>query len=322
MIIIAGMKPIDVLKALLICGALSATMLAQTDRRTDQANRDGNQQTLSVNVDLVNVLFTVADKSGRFITNLRKDDFKVLEDDKPQSISNFSNETNLPLSVALVLDTSASIMARLKFEQEAAGEFFFNALRRGTDKALVVAFDRSVSLLQDYTDDSELLTRSVGKVHAGGGTALFDAVYLAMTKKLMDQKGRHVVVIISDGNDNSSDRSIDETIETAQKTDTVMYSVSTNSPQLFGSETDRGNKYLKRLAEETGGRLFTPIKLEDLTKSFLEISNELRSQYTLAYRSTNTKLDGTYRKIRITAADKQLKVRARDGYYASRGSAK
>jgi Ca-activated chloride channel family protein len=186
---------------------------------------------------------------------------------------------------------------------------------------LVVAFDRSVALLQDYTDNSELLTRAVGRVHAGGGTALFDAVYLAMTKKLMDQKGRHVGVLISDGDDNSSDKSIDETIAMAQKTDTVIYAVSTNSPKLFGSESDRGNKNLKRLAEETGGKLFTPTKIEDLTKSFLEITNELRSQYTLAYRSTNTKRDGTYRRIRITVANKQFKVRARDGYYAFRTAA-
>jgi Ca-activated chloride channel family protein len=290
-----------------LCGALSTASWAQKD-----------PQTLSVNVDLVNVLFTVADKNGRFITNLEKDDFKVLEDDKPQTISNFSNETNLPLSIALVFDTSASIQARLKFEQEAASEFFYTTLRRGTDKALVVTFDRSVALVQDYTDNAELLTRAVGSARAGGGTAMFDAVYLAMTKKLVDQKGRHVAVIISDGDDNSSDKTIDEVIETAQKTDTVIYAVSTNSPELFGSQNDRGNKYLKRISDETGGRLFAPTKIDDLTKSFIEISKELRSQYTLGYRSTNTKRDGTYRKIRINTANKQLKVRARDGYFAAR----
>jgi Ca-activated chloride channel homolog len=315
------MKRIGLIGVLLTCVALSLTALAQNNKRPEPPKSDAGQETLSVNVDLVNVLFTVADKSGKFITSLAKEDFKVFEDEKPQSISNFSNETNLPLSVALIFDTSASILNRLKFEQEAASEFFYTTLRRGTDKALVVGFDRSVALLQDYTDDSELLTKAVGKVHAGGGTALFDAVYLAMTKKLMDQKGRHVVVIISDGDDNSSDKSIEETIETAQKTDTVIYSVGTNSPELFGSETDRGNKNLKRLADETGGKLFTPTKLEDLTKSFLEISLELRSQYTLGYRSTNLKRDGTYRKIRIASNNKQFKVRARDGYYAARTAA-
>lgn len=298
----------------------AASLVAQRDKRPEQAKADNGSQTLSVNVDLVNVLFTVADRRGRFITNLQKDEFKVSEDDKLQSVTNFSNETNLPLSIALVFDTSASILGRLKFEQEAAGEFFYTTLRRGTDKAFVITFDKTAALLQDFTDNSELLTKALGKVHAGGTTALFDAVYLSMTKKLIDQQGRHVVIIISDGDDNASETSIDEAIEMAQKTDTVIYAVGTNSTELFGSEKDRGNKYLRRLTDETGGRLFVPAKLEDLTKSFLEISEELRSQYTLAYRSTNTKRDGTYRKIRIATTNKQFKVRAREGYYASRAS--
>lgn len=279
-----------------------------------------DSQTLSVNVELVDVLFTVSDKSGRFITNLPKEDFKVFEDEQQQKLSNFSNETNLPLSVVLLFDTSASIQGRLQFEQDAAGEFFRTTLRRGKDKALVITFDRSIALAQDYTDDTELLIKALGKVHAGGNTALFDAAYEAMTKKLAGQEGRHVIIVISDGDDNLSDKSIDETIEMAQKTDTVIYAVGTSSPELFGSTKERGNKYLKRLVDETGGKLFLPVKVDDLTKSFLEISEELRSQYTLGYRSSNTKHDGTYRKIRITASNKQFKVRARDGYYAPRPS--
>jgi VWFA-related protein len=278
-------------------------------------------QTLSVNVELVNVLFTVSDKSGKFITNLPKDDFKVFEDEQQQKISNFSNETNLPLSVALLFDTSASIQGRLQFEQDAAGEFFQTTLRRGKDKALVITFDRSVALAQDYTDDTELLIKAIGKVHAGGNTAMFDAAYEAMTKKLAGQEGRHVIIVISDGDDNLSEKTLDETIEMAQKTDTVIYAVGTSSPELFGSTKERGNKYLKRLVDETGGKLFLPTKADDLTKSFLEISEELRSQYTLGYRSSNNKHDGAYRKIRITASNKQFKVRAREGYYAPRPSA-
>jgi Ca-activated chloride channel family protein len=309
--------------AALVCAVLpAASLIAQRGKRVEQqAKTDNNDsQTLSVNVDLVNVLFTVADRGGRFITNLQRDDFKVSEDERPQSITNFSNETNLPLSISLTFDTSASILGKLKFEQEAAGEFFYTTLRRGTDKAFVITFDKTASLVQDFTDNSELLTRSLSKVHAGGTTALFDAVYLAITKKLIDQPGRHVVIIISDGDDNASERSIEEVIETAQKTDTVIYGVGSNSTELFGSQKDRGNKFMKRLTEETGGRLFLPLKIEDLTKSFLEISEELRSQYTLAYRSTNTKRDGGYRRIRITAANKQYRVRAREGYYASKVS--
>ena len=308
------MKRTRFLLAILVCSALvvsvAPVLVAQQQ-----------QQTLSVNVDLVNVLFTVSDKSGKFITNLPKEDFKVYEDDQQQKISNFSNETNLPLSIALLFDTSASIQGRLKFEQDAAGEFFHTTLRRGTDRALLVTFDRSITLAQDFTDDAELLIKAIGKVHAGGNTALFDAAYQAMTKKLAGQEGRHVIIVISDGDDNLSEKSIDETIEMAQKTDTVIYAVGTSSPELFGSSKERGNKYLKKLVDETGGKLFFPTKGDELTKSFLEISQELRSQYTLGYRSSNTKRDGAYRKIRVAATNKQFKVRARDGYYAPRPAA-
>ena len=308
------MKRIRFLLAVLVCSALVApvapVLLAQQQ-----------QQTLSVNVDLVNVLFTVSDKGGKFITNLPKEDFKVFEDDQQQKISNFSNETNLPLSVALVFDTSASIQGRLKFEQDAAGEFFHTTLRRGKDKALVITFDKAIALAQDFTDDAELLIKAIGKVHAGGNTALFDAAYQAMTKKLAGQEGRHVIIVISDGDDNLSEKSIEETVEMAQKTDTVIYAVGTSSPELFGSSKERGNRYLKRLVDETGGKLFFPTKSDELTKSFLEISQELRSQYTLGYRSSNTKRDGAYRKIRVVASNKQFKVRSRDGYYAPRPAA-
>jgi VWFA-related protein len=311
------MKHIGLFLTISICVVLPASLSAQKNKKAQPVKEDA-AQTLSVNVDLVNVLFTVADKNGRFITNLQKSDFKVAEDYIPQMVSNFSNETNLPLSIGLVFDTSASILGKLKFEQEAAGEFFYTTLRRGTDKAFVVTFDNKVGLAQDFTDNSELLTKSLNKVHSAGTTALFDAVYEAITNKLVGQEGRKVVIVISDGDDNSSERSIEETIETAQKSDTVIYAVGTNPTELFGSDRDRGNKYLKRLTEETGGRLFLPVKLEDLTQSFLQISEELRSQYTLGYFSTNLKRDGSYRHIKITTNNKLFKVRARDGYYASR----
>lgn len=301
-------------RALLVLALFSQTLFSQSNSQVPP-------QTLSVNVDLVNVLFTVSDKSGKYITNLPKEDFKVFEDDKAQAISAFSNETNLPLSVVLLFDTSASIQGRLRFEQDAAGEFFHTTLRRGTDKALVVTFDKNISLAQDYTDDTELLIKALGKVHAGGNTALFDAAYEAMTKKLIGQPGRHVIIVISDGDDNLSDKSIDETIEMAQKTDTVIYAVGTASPELFGSNKERGIKYLKRLSDETGGKVFFPTKADDLTRSFLEISEELRSQYTLGYSSSNSRRDGAYRRIRITASNKQFKVRARDGYYAPKPAA-
>jgi VWFA-related protein len=312
------MRNIRLVLAVGLCLMLSASLAAQKKKKGEGPVED--EQTLSVNVDLVNVLFTVVDKNGRFITNLQKQDFKVAEDYTPQMISNFSNETNLPLSIGLVFDTSASILGKLKFEQEAAGEFFYTTLRRGTDKAFVVTFDNRVGLAQDFTDNSEVLMRSLDKVHSAGTTALFDAVYESIDNKLVGLEGRKVIIVISDGDDNSSDRTLDETIEKAQKSDTVVYAVGTNPTQLFGSDRDRGNKYLKRLTEETGGRLFLPVRLEDLTQSFLQISEELRSQYTLGYRSSNAKRDGSYRRIKITTTNKLFKVRSRDGYYASRAT--
>jgi VWFA-related protein len=313
------MKNIRLFFVIAICVILPASLAAQRNKKAPPVKEDASQ-TLSVNVDLVNVLFTVADKNGRFITNLQKNDFKVAEDYTAQTVSNFSNETNLPLSIGLVFDTSASILGKLKFEQEAAGEFFYTTLRRGTDKAFVVTFDNRVGLAQDFTDNSELLTKSLTNVHSAGTTAMFDAVYEAITNKLVGQEGRHVIIVISDGDDNSSERSIEDTIEMAQKSDTVIYAVGTNPTELFGSNRDRGNRFLKRLTEETGGRLFLPVKLEDLTQSFLQISEELRSQYTLGYFSSNTKRDGTYRRIKITTTNKLFRVRARDGYYASRAN--
>jgi Ca-activated chloride channel homolog len=313
------MKNIRLFLAIAVCVVLPASLAAQKNKKAQPPKEDA-AQTLSVNVDLVNVLFTVADKNGRFITNLQKNDFKVTEDYMPQMVSNFSNETNLPLSIGLVFDTSASILGKLKFEQEAAGEFFYTTLRRGTDRAFVVTFDNKVGLTQDFTDNSELLTKSLTNVRSAGTTALFDAVYESIANKLVGQQGRHVIIVISDGDDNSSERSIEDTIEMAQKSDTVIYAVGTNPTELFATSRDRGNKFLKRLTEETGGRLFLPVKLEDLTQSFLQISEELRSQYTLGYFSTNTKRDGSYRRIKITTTNKLFRVRARDGYYASRAN--
>ena len=159
-----------------------------------QTNTQQKEDTLSVNVNLVDLLYTVADKKGRFITSLRKEDFKVYEDDKNQVISNFTAETDLPLTIALLVDTSGSIRDKLRFEQEAAIEFFYSTLHRGKDKAMVISFDSGVDLLQDFTDNPETLADAVRKIRAGGGTSLYDAVYLAVNEKLASQPGRLVIV--------------------------------------------------------------------------------------------------------------------------------
>lgn len=282
---------------------------------TTQA-RPGGDQTISVDVNLVNLLFTVADKKGKFVTNLRKEDFKVFEDEKAQTITNFSSETDLPLTIALLVDTSGSIRDKLRFEEEAAIEFFYSTLQRGKDKALVISFDSGVDLLQDFTDDPEKLADKVRKIRAGGGTSLYDAVYLAVNQKLAGQSGRRIVILITDGDDNSSRVSLTETLEAAQKNDVTIYAISTNSAAYFGSkEQERGDKTLKKFAEETGGKPFFPLKIQDLASSFLDIHDELRSQYQIGYRTSNAKQDGTFRRIRVDIADKRYKARARTGYY-------
>jgi len=280
------------------------------------------EQALSVNVDLVNVLFTTTDKKGKFIPDLRREDFKVYEDGKPQPITNFSAETNLPLTIALLVDTSGSVRDRLRFEQDAAIEFFDSTLIQGKDRALVITFDSGIDLIQDYTDDTEKLSKSIRTMRAGGGTSLYDAIYLAAARKLAQQTGRRIMVVISDGDDNSSRVSMTEALETVQRNDVVIYTISTNSTGMGGEKKGRGDKVLKRFAEETGGRMFSPFKFEDLDSNFRNISEELRLQYALAYRPANLVADGTFRKIRVEPADKRYIVRARNGYYAPRPSVK
>src|SRR3954471_23308850 len=193
---------------LLVTIALALPLLGQ--RGEPQPGKPTEDQTLSVNVDLVDLLVSVADKKGKFITNLKKEDFKVFEDERVQSITNFSSETDLPLTIALLVDTSGSIRDKLRFEQEAAIEFFYSTLRKGKDKALIISFDSGVDLQQDFTDDPEALANAVRKIRAGGGTSLYDAVYLAVTEKLAEQDGRRVLIMISDGDDNSSRLSLTE----------------------------------------------------------------------------------------------------------------
>jgi len=306
----------------LIATIMVLTTSLLTFARQNPAPEKTPEQTLSVNVDLVNVLFTTTDKKGKFIPDLKREDFKVYEDGKPQPITNFSAETNLPLTIALLVDTSGSVRDRLRFEQEAAIEFFYSTLMRGKDRALVISFDTGIDLVQDYTDDPEQLSKSISTMRAGGGTALYDAVYLAATRKLARQPGRRIIVVISDGDDNSSRLSMTEVLETVQRNDVVVYTISTNSTGMGGDKNGRGDKILKRFAEETGGRMFSPFKFEDLDSNFRNISEELRLQYALAYRPTNLVADGAFRKIRVEPADKHYVVRARNGYYAPRHSGK
>ena len=272
---------------------------------------------IQVNVTRVNLLFTVTDKKGRFITDLNKDDFEVVEGKRRQTISEFAAESDLPLRLGILIDTSNSIRERFKFEQEAASQFIDSVMRTNLDKAMVVSFDTSAELVSDLINDTDKLTAAIRDLHPGGGTSLYDAIYFACRDKLsQDQpkyKFRRAIVIVSDGEDNQSRYTRDQALEMAQKADVVMYAISTNITRI---ETD-GDKVLKYFAQETGGRAFFPFKVEDLDQSFENIANELRHQYNISYRPEPLKTDGLFHVIDVRVRErKNILVNVRRGYYA------
>jgi Ca-activated chloride channel homolog len=271
-------------------------------------------------VTRVNMLFTVTDKKGRFITDLTKDDFQVFENKKPQQILEFTAETDLPLRLAVLVDTSNSIRDRFHFQQEAATNFINSVMRR-QDKAIVVSFDTSAQLVADLTNDTNTLENAVRELRPGGGTALYDAIYFACKEKLMlDQplyKFRRAMVILSDGDDNDSRYSREQALEMAQRADTVIYTISTNISHI---ETE-GDKVMRYMAEQTGGASFFPFEAKDLNQSFENVANELRHQYNLFYRPQPLNNDGRFHQVAIKVRGrKDLVVRARKGYYARRES--
>ena len=273
--------------------------------------------TIVKQVDEVNVVFTVTDKRGKFVTDLKKDDFQVLDDKKPaQSIRSFRAETNLPLRVGLLIDASNSIRDRFKFEQEAAIEFL-NQIVRQQDEAFVLGFDTTPEVTQNFTNSAEALAKGVRMLRPGGGTALYDAVYYACRDEIMAKdKGkyetRRAIILLSDGDDNQSRVSRDEAVEMAQKAEVIIYTISTNT----SGQKLKGDKVLEYFAEETGGRAFFPFKIQDVSDAFSQIQDELRSQYALSYKPADLQMNGKYHSIQILADNKKYKVRSRKGYYA------
>jgi Ca-activated chloride channel homolog len=268
-------------------------------------------------VELVNVLMTVTDKKNRMVIDKTKDDFHVYEDGQPQTIEYFSRESDLPLRIAILIDTSNSVRNRLRFEQEAAIEFLINTIRKGKDLAFVVGFDMEPQLVIDFSDDREKLSNAIHSLQAGGVTSLYDAVYFSCKEKLYyfpppEPYLRRVMILISDGQDNQSEHTREEALAMAQRAEVTIFAISTNRS---GSE-DKGDRILKRMAEETGGRVFFPFEASDLSEDFQAIGRELRSQYSLAYFSTNKAHDGTFRKILIEPLGKNLQVRSKSGYFA------
>ncbi|HTB91898.1 MAG TPA: VWA domain-containing protein [Candidatus Sulfotelmatobacter sp.] len=297
-----------------------------------------SQTKITTTVNLVDVLFTVLDRRNKLVPTLEKQDFRVLDDNAAQDIRYFSRQSDLPLRIGMLLDTSNSIRDRIKFEQDAANNFLFSVLRRGKDEAFVMTFDDEPQVVQAFTPDTGKLRDQILRTRAGGGTAVYDAIYDACDQELShpprppgDQPDvvRRVMILISDGEDNLSTHTRAEAIEMAQRSSVVIYTISTSTQWVTLDDPSKertgnrkyhltdGDKILQALAEETGGRAFYPYHVDDLDQSFQDIGDELRNQYSIAYNPSTHALDGRYHKIRIDVPEhKGYQVRARKGYFA------
>jgi VWFA-related protein len=278
-------------------------------------------QTLIVDVDRVAVPFTVTDLDGRIVTDLTAADVRVYEDGVRQEIESFDAQTELPLTIVLAMDTSGSVRNHLEFEQDAAIEFFFTVIERRRDQGMLVTFDSSVQVLQDFTDSPEALSDAVRGIRVGGSSAMYDAIYLAISQKIVEQpaEARRVIVIISDGDDNASLKTFEDALEIAQRNDVVIYTLSTNSAADFGADRQiRGDRLLDQLASETGGRAFYPLDMVELVRNLENITEELRSQYYITYVSGNPARDGSRRALEVLTSDRSLVVSARKFYFAPR----
>jgi len=286
--------------------------------KSDPAKSDSDESVATIVhvVNEVRVVFTVTDRHGRYIKDLKSNDFRVIDDQKPAELRSFRSETDLPLQVGLLVDASNSVRDRFKFEQEAAIEFLNAIIRPRYDKAFVVGFDATPEVTQDFTDNTENLSAGVRMLRAGGGTAMYDALYFACRDKLLKQEQaipvRRAIILLSDGEDNLSHVTREEAIDMAARAEVIVYTISTNISGMKG----KGDKVLERIAGATGGRAFFPFQMRDVSDAFLSIQEELRSQYAMAYKPANFVADGRYRTIEILAQDKGLKVRTRKGYYA------
>ena len=289
---------------------------------------------IKVDVDLVNILTSVRDKRGALIPGLQKEDFAILEDGKPQPIKYFTKETDLPLTIGLLVDVSGSQRNLIDIERSAASQFFRDVLRK-KDLAYLISFGEENELLQDYTGSARLLTEGlsqlrvssgVGGIHPGPvptmgdprGTVLYDAIFLAADEKLKGEVGRKVIAVITDGVDQGSRLTRNQAIEAAQKADAVIYSIDYSDPQAYGpfGGGGYGEAELRKMSDETGGRVYKVDRRHSLDQVFKELQDEMRSQYSMAYTPTNEVKDGGYRHLEVRLANKELKAQARKGYYA------
>jgi VWFA-related protein len=295
--------------------ANSAPSTGSDSAETLETARD---TTIRRNVNEVPVVFTVTDKHNHYVRDLNKKDFKVLDDGRPVvDIRSFRRETDLPLRVGLLIDSSASVRGRFKFEQEAAIEFMNQTIRPKYDQAFVLGFDSSLEVTQELTSNSELLSKGIRSLRPGNSTRLYDALFYACRERLNESETasvRKAIVLITDGEDNSSRSTREEAIEMALRANVIVYTISTNFPGY--SESGKYDKILQRIADATGGRWFEPFQVTDVANAFAQIQADLRSQYALAYHPEDFKHDGRYRTIEIVAEHKGLKVHSRHGYYA------
>ncbi|MBV9608839.1 MAG: VWA domain-containing protein [Acidobacteria bacterium] len=293
---------------------VSASESSATAHSTDAA--DDQPITFRKRVDEVAVVFTVANKHGHPVKDLQREAFQVLDDHKPpRDIVSFVHQTDMPLRVGLLIDTSSSVRDRFDLEQQAASEFLWQIIRPGSDEAFVLGFDSRRQLAQDSSSDRIRLDYAIHHLKPGGGTAMFDAVYYACQEKLMHSSAstrRRAIILLSDGEDNQSSHSLAETVDIAQRAEVIIYAISTN----YSNIKMRGDHILQKLAESTGGNALFPLTIKDVAHAFAQIRDELHSQYVLAYHPAEFKADGQYHTIEIVADKSKYFVRARRGYYA------
>jgi VWFA-related protein len=330
-----------VLTLVVLVVALGTLLMAQAASQAPDQNQDQDQsaETLKVNVNVVQLFFNVKDKKGALIPNLKKDDFHIFEDGKPQTVKYFAAESNLPLTLGILIDASGSQARVLDMEKQVGGDFLSQILR-DKDLAFVISFDVDVDLLQDFTNSVHLLKAALNSAKintAGGGgtgipglgggtiptqgtprgTLLYDAVYLASHDELSQQVGRKAMILLTDGEDQGSRLKIRDAIEAAQKSDSIVYVLLCADRGFYGFGGYSGDREMRKLTEETGGRVIdVGNKFEKLRQGFDQIANELRSQYNIGYTPTNSKLDGSYRKVEIKTDNKDYRIQARAGYYA------
>jgi Ca-activated chloride channel homolog len=281
------------------------------------AESDSGAGTFKIGVNEVSLIFTVTDKHGRYIPDLKQSDFALLDNQRaPAQVTSFHQQINLPLRVGIVIDASTSIHSRFQFEQQSANEFLFDVLKAKGDRGFVMGFDVTPDITADWTNDTAKLQDGINRLKPGGGTALFDAVYSACRDKLLTTRGqepfRKAIILLSDGDDNQSHVYLSEAIKECERAETIIDAISTECTL----SRDPCDKILSQLAEETGGEVFFPPSVNEMTQSFQNIATELRSQYALNYTPADFKPDGSFRSIYLYCYDRRYQVRARKGYFA------